>query len=144
MLHQCLVFQCMLNLSGNIVPPTAANTQVACGESRILQTSTHPFTHDMCMPSVLLFVCATLARHCPIVQLPHEFDIQAVAGGGGGIAHESRKAKFASRIMSLNWLTHKVMQLLRQFALPHSGVIPWKAATKFKKLLKLMGFKLQS
>ncbi len=46
-------------------------------------------------------------------KLPHVFDIQAVTGSGGGIAHESRKAKFARRTMSLEWLNHKVMQLRR-------------------------------
>jgi len=42
-------------------------------------------------------------------KLPHVFDIKAVVVAR---AHESRKAKFARRIMSLNRLTHKVLQLL--------------------------------
>ncbi len=94
----------------------------------------------------LVLVCLAYSLHkartaaACFKKLPHVFDIQAVTGGAGGIAHAPRKAKFARRIMSLNRLTHKVMQLLRQFALPLSDVTLWKAATN---LLKLMGFRLQ-
>lgn len=61
--------------------------------------------HAECANCFVLFCTAcslqkAMTAAAGFTKLPHVFDIQAVTGSGGGIAHESRKAKFARRTMS--------------------------------------------